>query len=126
MPTKTFTSVRSEEHVISEANGRLSREQVDLDTVAADLNAGTVLGKVTASGKYVQLDPAAVDGSEAAAAVLAPNVTAPDTPADVRTVVHARDCEVNGNKIFWPAGITGPEQVTAEAELATLGIIVRY
>ena len=30
------------------------------------LEAGAVLGKVTASGKYKALDPAAVDGSEVA------------------------------------------------------------
>ena len=40
-------------------------------TVAAGtLEPGTVLGKITASGKYAAHDPAAVDGTETAVAVL--------------------------------------------------------
>lgn len=38
--------------------------------------AGAVLGKVTATGKYVRFDAAAVDGSEVPKAVLSQEVTA--------------------------------------------------
>jgi len=43
----TFTSVRDEEFIISEAQGRRSREQILLHSLAERLQAGTVIGKVT-------------------------------------------------------------------------------
>ena len=56
-------------HLVSEANGHRSREQVIL--ADGDLAVGTILGEITASpGEYVQVDPAAGDGSEVAAAIL--------------------------------------------------------
>lgn len=124
--TKTFTSVRAEEHVISEANGRSSREQILLDALAVRRVAGTVLGKVTATGRYKILAPAAVDGTEVAAAILAPTEDPTDPVGHVRTSAHVRDCEVNGRKLAWPAGITNPQKAAAEAALATAGVLVRY
>jgi hypothetical protein len=57
------------EFVVSEGNGKISRETITVLS-GETLEAGAVLGKVTASGKYKALDPAAVDGSEAAAGIL--------------------------------------------------------
>jgi hypothetical protein len=124
--TKTFTSVRAEEHIISEANGRLSREQIVLDAPAADVLAGTVLGKVTASGQYRALNLAVATGEEAAAAILNATEIALDPAADIRSGAIVRDAEVNGHKLVWPAGITDNEKAAAEAELAAAGVIVRY
>jgi Bacteriophage lambda head decoration protein D len=87
------------------------------------LEAGAVLGKVTASGKYKALDPAAVDGSEAAAGVLYGAVDA--SAADAEGVAIVRLAEVNAAELVWPAGITGGEQTTALGELAALSIIAR-
>ena len=53
-------------------------------TVAAGtLEPGTVLGRITASGKYAAHDPAAVDGTETAVAVLwgKADASAGDAPA---------------------------------------------
>lgn len=110
------------EFLVSEANGARSRDVV---TIASGevLEPGTVLGKVTASGKYVQLDPAASDGSEAAAAILYEGVDA--SAADTTRTVLIRDAEVNGGEIVWPDGITGPQKTTAIGQLAALGILVR-
>jgi len=222
--TKTFTSIRDEEHVISEAQGRRSREQILLDAPAERILAGTVLGKITrgaaaaivaapaagntgtgtfaalptadanvdpgvyrviideeaanagdfrverpdgtldgrgtvgvayngrvnftlndggvdfdvddsftitvgyaeGNGRYKPLDPAATDGSQVAAALLAPTEDPTDPVGHVRTSAHVRDCEVNGHKIFWPDGITSDQQATAEAQLAEQGVLVRY
>lgn len=123
---KTFTSVRAEEHVISEAHGRSSREQAVIAAPAARILAGTVLGKVTATGKYEPLNLTAVDGTQNAAAFNQVTIDPTNPVADVRTGIHARDCEINGNKIFWPAGITAPQKAAAEAQLAANGILVRY
>ena len=49
------------EFLVSEGNGRISRETITMLS-GQNLQAAAVLGKVTASGKYKALDPAAVDG----------------------------------------------------------------
>jgi hypothetical protein len=54
------------ECVVSEGNGRISRETITVLS-GQNLEAAAVLGKVTASGKYKALDPAASDGSQTAA-----------------------------------------------------------
>lgn len=125
--TKSFTSVRDEEHVISEAQGRRSREQVLIDSALAEtLLPGTVLGKVTATGRYLPLNPAAADGTETAATVANHREEVRDPVAHIRTSAMARDCELNGNKMFWPEGITDAQKKAAEAQLALQDIIVRY
>ena len=63
------------EFIVSEGNGKISRETITVLS-GQNLQAGAVLGKVTASGKYKALDPAAVDGSEAPPA----SSTTPSTP----------------------------------------------
>ncbi len=54
--------------LVWECSSDYTRETI---TVAAGtLEPGTVLGKITASGKYGAHDPAAIDGTETAVAVL--------------------------------------------------------
>jgi Bacteriophage lambda head decoration protein D len=108
------------EFVVSEGDGKISRETITVLS-GETLEAGAVLGKVTASGKYKVLDPAAVDGSEAAAGILYDDASA----ADAEGVAIVRLAEVNAAELVWPAGITGPEQTTALGELAALNIIAR-
>lgn len=120
MPVKTETR-RAGDFVLSEANGNLSREQVIID--AGVLVPGTVLGKITASGKYVAHAPAAVDGSEVAAAVLHGHADA--TTADDTGVVYVRLAEVRADLLVWPAGITDPEKTAALLALAGSHIVAR-
>ena len=87
------------------------------------LEAGAVLGKVTASGKYKALDPAETDGSEAAAGILYGGVDA--AAADAEGVAIVRLAEVNAAELVWPDGITAGEKTTALGELAALDIIAR-
>lgn len=105
-----------------EGNGKISRETITVLS-GETLQAGAVLGKVTASGKYKALDPAAVDGSEAAAGVLYDAVDA--SAADAEGVAIVRLAEVNAAELVWPDGIIVPEQTTALGELAALNIIAR-
>ena len=84
------------EFVVSEGNGRISREII------------TVL-----SGETL----------EAAAAILYDAVDA--SAADAEGVAVVRLAEVNAAELVWPAGITGPEQTTALGELAALSILAR-
>ena len=108
------------EFVVAEGNGSISRETITVLS-GETLEAGTVLGKVTASGKYKALDPAAVDGSEAAAGVLYGGVDA--SVADAEGVAIVRLAEVHAGELVWPDGITAGEKITALSELAALTII---
>ena len=104
------------EFLLSEANGTRSREQVTIAAAAPAMVAGTVLGKITASGKYTAYSNAASDGTEVAAGVLLYNVA--NSAADQKAVVIARDAEVQGSVL------TGND-ANGTADLAAIGIIVR-
>lgn len=107
--------------LISEANGTLSRENVTIVS-GETLAAGTVLGKITASGKYAAYDNAAADGTEVAAGVLyeAVDASAGDKPG----VAIVRYAEVNANELGWSGGDS--TAITAgKADLKALGVIAR-
>jgi hypothetical protein len=88
------------------------------------LQPGTVLGKITASGKYAAHDPASVDGTETAVAVLWGKVDA--AAADVDAVVLLRGpAIVNGNDLVFTGTPTAPEIAAAHTALATVGILIR-
>lgn len=111
--------------LVSEANGHRSREEVTIEAPGADvvLEAGTVLGKITSTGKYVRVDPnvSPADGSEDAVAVLCEEVTG---AADVQATVVVRDAEVVLSKLIFSD--TSPSNATDEtAELASVGIVAR-
>lgn len=120
---RTISRVLDGEHVISEANGRRSRESGILDVTAVKVPPGTVLGKLTANGRYVPLLPGAATGAETAAAVLFAGK--PVSTGVQKCVVHDKDCEINVNKVTWPAGISGGDKTAAIAALATKGCLLR-
>lgn len=116
-------------YLVSEANGTRSREVVTI-AQGQNLLPGAVLGKVTATGKYVAVDPAngsgeggTPDGSQTAVAVLfaAVDTTAAEKPG----VITARDAEVAAHALAWPAGMTEPQKTAALAQLAAVGIVAR-
>lgn len=111
-------------HLVSDedANGHRSRETIVI-AAGANLKAGTVLGKVTASGKYKALTPGAEDGSQTAAGIL--YGPAPAAAADVRGVANVRETVVNAGEITWPNGITTNDKNAAIAALAALQIVLR-
>jgi len=99
-----------------------NREQVTIDT--GNLVCGTVLGKITASGKYVLHDNAAADGSQNAAAVLLQDADA--SSADVTAVALVRGPAVVAlGKLTFKSGITEGNKTAAVAALAALGIVAR-
>lgn len=117
---KFTEAARTGEHVVSEANGARSREQGVL--AAGNLPAGAVLA-LDGSGDYVQLAPAAADGTESAKAVLYAAVDASDAPQPC--VVHVRACEVAQDALALPEGIEEGQITTAMNDLAGRGIIPR-
>jgi hypothetical protein len=112
--------------IVWEALRDYTREVVTIATGGANpvLEPGAVLGKITASGKYAAHDPAAVDGTETAVAVLWGKADA--TAADADAVVLLRGpAIVNGNDLVFTGTPTAPEITAAHAALAAAGILTR-
>lgn len=106
-----------------EAPNLYSRDRV---TVASGQNLplGTVVGVVTASGKYKQLDPSADDGTQVAAGVLLQPCDATLADRDNGLVV-TRHAIVSDHALAWPDAITTGEKASAIAQLKALGVLVR-
>lgn len=86
-----------------------------------NLQAGAVVAKITASGKWTAYNPGGADGSQNAAGILLGAVNA--TSADQAGVIIARGpMIVNGNDLVWGGGVTDPQKVTAKTALLALGI----
>lgn len=114
----TFTEGRHVgEFLVSEGEGTISREEVTVTQSGTALASGTVLGKVTATGKYKPYSNGASDGSETAAAILYTELKA--ATGDYKgAVVLVRNCEVIGGAL---AGLDAP----GTADLKALNVIVR-
>lgn len=100
-----------------------NREEV---TIASgnNLKTGMVLGKVSASGKFIPYDDNNADGSQTAAAILLEDVDA--SAADKKAVVLARGPAVVSDKgLQWAGTVLAAEKITAAADLAVLGIVIR-
>lgn len=109
-----------------EEDNTYSREQILLTTpaVGTTLKSGTVLGRVTATGLYARHNPAAVDGSEAAAGILLVNVAG--TGGNVRSVMIGRDAIVAQQALTYAAATTTAAARTAvNTALGNKGILVR-
>ena len=87
------------------------------------LEAGTVLGRITETGKSVALDPTANDGSENAAGILWDGVDA--SAGDRKGLAITRTAAVRADALLWPDGITSPQKAAALAQLAAVGIKTR-
>jgi hypothetical protein len=105
-----------------EAPNLFSRESITVGA-GANLTLGTVLGRVTASGKYVILAPAASDGSQTAAGVLLGDAAA--ASADAKGLILARHGIVADHALVWPGGITNAQKTAAISQLEAKGILVR-
>ncbi|SER57299.1 Bacteriophage lambda head decoration protein D [Faunimonas pinastri] len=115
---------RPTEFVMSEANFHRSRDNIVIAAGAGKLIPGTVVGKVTASKKYLGSATTATDGSETASAIILYGVDATDADAEVAAIT--RDAEVNGNILTYDASVTAAaDKTTKIASLAEAGIIVR-
>ena len=107
---------RPGDFLLSEGEGTISRDSVTLKKRAAQYEAGTILGRETASGLYKAFDPNASDGSETAIGVLLDNVDA--SSANTDAVAITRLAEVDG------ALLVG-DVAAAKDDLAANHVIVR-
>lgn len=113
---------RNAAFIVSEANAWRSRDEVTVTVPAGGLEAGTVVGIITATGKFVRHNSAATDGSQKEAGIL---VTGQSTTGDTDAAIIARDAEVNGALLKYASGANAAQIKTTNAALAALGIVVR-
>lgn len=124
MPVTATLTLGTGAAIKSEASGTRSREPITLITGQGLVLANTVLGKITASGKYTRYDNDASDGSQTAAAILLADTDT--TAGDAKGVGFVRDCEVWTSRLVWGAGITTEgEKTAAYADMAAAGIVLR-
>jgi hypothetical protein len=90
---------------------------------AEDFDVGDVITISVDAGNYVQFDPDATSGAQAAAAILYAGTNAAD--AATACVVVARQAEVKADCLVWPDGITDAEKAAAILDLNHRGIFVR-
>lgn len=119
-----YLSFKTDSDVVKdEGKNRYSRDTDTLASGSGIVIAGTVLGKVTASGKFKPLAPAANDGTQNAAAVILQYSDA--SAADQPVVNLKRRAQVVLQSLVWPAGITDAQKSAALAQLSALGIVAR-
>ena len=89
------------------------------------LTIGTVLGRLTATGKVIDLALTGSDGSQTVYGVLVTNTTAPDG-VDATGVALVRGPAIVADLArVYPAGATTNQKATINTALAGLGIVVR-
>ena len=116
MALETLSYKTDSDVVHQELPDRQSRTEIVVASgAAAIMEIGTVLGMVTASGKYEALQVAASDGPQVASAILLEKVDA--QAADVSAVALTRIATVVAQALIWPAGISAGEKATALSQL---------
>jgi hypothetical protein len=108
--------------MVSRANGYRAMAGITLVS-GQNLQAGRVLGKITASGKYKEYNPGNSDGSEVVAGILWDDTDA--TSADKKAAAVVRAAEVNQGEISWFSGASGGQITAGIAGLTALGVICR-
>lgn len=123
--TTVFSEGRhSGEFLLTEGNGQISREVGVIASGSGIIAPGTVLGKITASGKYVASPATGADGSQTAVAVALYGCDA--TSADQKVAIVARDSEVKAEALVFQSTVNDSTKKAAKAtQLAAVGIIVR-
>ncbi|NRF10857.1 head decoration protein [Agrobacterium pusense] len=117
-------SIKTDSDVVKdEGKNRFSRDTDVLALGSGKVIPGTVLGQVTASGKFKPLAPAASDGTQTAAAFILQYADA--TSADQSVVNLKRRAQVVLQALVWPEGITDTQKSAAIAQLKALGIVPR-
>ncbi len=108
--------------LVWEAFRDYTRETITI--AAGTLEPGTVLGKITASGKYAAHAPDAVDGTETAVAVLwgKADASAGDAPA---VAVVRGPAIVNRHDLVFAGTPDAAEITAAHTALLAAGILVR-
>jgi hypothetical protein len=101
-----------------------SSESIVLGITAVALPAGTRLGKITSTGLYVPIAPAASDGSQNWAGDLFEE--RPISAATQKAAIVARGAIVNGRLMTYINAVNNTQKLAVEAQAAAAGVITRY
>lgn len=107
---------------VGELDYERANETLTVAAAAPAMSAGQMLGKITATGKFVPHAPAAADGSENFAGILWADL--PDAAADQLATLTVREATVNANALGGWAALTTPQKAAAIAAGKALGIII--
>lgn len=112
------------EFMISECDeGAISRDAIVIASGQGILEAGSVLGQITASGKFAAYDNSASDGTQVASGVLYEKTDA--TSADVDAVAITRLAEVKSSLLSFKSDQDATAKAAALADLKIANIIAR-
>jgi hypothetical protein len=114
--TTLTEGVHNGEFLLHEEDGSYSRTAITIAAAAPAMASGTLLGKITASGKYAAYANGNADGTETCAGVLLNAV--PDSAADQKAVMINRVAEVMTSRL---TGLDSP----GTADLLAIGVVVR-
>ncbi|AWN55057.1 head decoration protein [Methylobacterium sp. 17Sr1-1] len=118
------TAIVASDWLKSEDGSYRSRDTAIIASGSGKLVSGTVLAKVTATGKYAPAAASGSDGSQTAVAVLLFPVDA--TSADAKAVIVSRHAIASHAGLTYGATINdATKRAAANAQLAAVGIIVR-
>lgn len=125
MSAVAFNNMRSFCYLGESASPNIVNEEIVIASGAGVLNPGTVIAKITASGKYVVHDTALANGAElpANAVILGHAIDA--TAADVKTVATVRGpATINGQMLTYKAGMSGAAKIAVRNALRAKGMAV--
>lgn len=105
--------------LLSEAPGALSRDNITMASGHGIVQAGTVLGKITASGKYAP-SAGGSDGSEDAAAILFDD--ADTRSGDASAVAIRRKARIVAEDLVFADGVDEDARATKIEQLNALGL----
>lgn len=127
MPATKMEGPRDLAFLLSEGNGKISRDVVTVLAGSGVVEAGTVLGEITASKKFMPSPAATVtgkEGAETAKAILAYKVDA--TAADAEAVVVKRLAEAKAPMLIFDASVNDATKKAVKlSQLAAATIIAR-
>lgn len=116
----------SSEWLKHELDPELFREEVTILAGVGNLVTGTVMGKVTATGKWKPHTDGASDGTETAAGVLLHGVDA-SGGSDVKGVLVTRNAKIAPAALSWHSSVNNQTKKDAAlVELAALGFKTTY
>lgn len=114
------------EHVLAEL-GSYSRDTITVAQGEGKLEAGTVVGMIDTSKKFIASPDASVagkEGAESALAVLAYNVDA--SSSDTDAVIHARITEFKRDSLKFESSVDDDSKIQTKLDqLKSVGLIAR-
>lgn len=115
------------EFIMEELGVSFSRDNIVIPAGTGKVGPGTVLGAITATGKFIPSPAAVVEGKEGAETAKAINIYGVDaTDTDVAVAAIVRGSTVNSHIIQYDATVADDAAKAGKnAQLASVGIVVR-